>query len=96
MTRCPAGEVSLRPLGPLKLAHKDLHRLVSARARLCARWRDFVMQVPEGTAYVYRTGGPYESAIGWCCQHSEEMRTGRWRSFVFEKGGGRGDRPHPV
>ncbi|KAM5531969.1 hypothetical protein V8D89_014369 [Ganoderma adspersum] len=84
-----SGNVSLprEVLGALSMASKDQYRLVVAREMLRARWRDFIMQVPEGTVEVYFQRNVGGSEAHWCCQESEEIRKGRWRSFVFEKGG---------
>ena len=59
-----SGEVSLRLRGPLRMAGKDLYRLVAARTKLCACWRNFVMQVPEGMVYWQRN--PSGTDTRWC------------------------------
>ncbi|KAM5539171.1 hypothetical protein V8D89_007044 [Ganoderma adspersum] len=70
-------------LDGLRISEEDVRTLFSARVTLGGLWREFVMQVPEGTTYRSQRS-PYD--MRWCCYYDEKTRAGAWRSFVVDKG----------
>ncbi|KAM5539177.1 hypothetical protein V8D89_007050 [Ganoderma adspersum] len=70
-------------LDALRIPEEDVRMLLAARVKLGMLWREFVMQVPEGTTYRYQRS-LYD--MRWCCHYDEKTRAGAWRSFVVDKG----------
>ena len=89
-----SGHVSLprEVLSALGAVSKDQYRRVSVRETLRARWRDFLMQGPEGTVEVYLRRNVGGSDAGWCCEENEETRKGRGGAWCSSRGVG-GGRP---
>ena len=70
-------------LDSLRISDEDVRTLLSACIALGVLWREFVMEVPEGTTYRCQRS-PYD--MRWCCHYDEKTRAGAWRSFVVDKG----------
>ena len=68
-------------LDALRISEEDIRTLLAARVKLGVLWREFVIQVPEGTSCKYQRR--YDM---WCCNADEKTRARAWRSFVVDKG----------